>query len=443
MTIPDEQSLLELFVRLLPAERWQRLEGNKRSDQVYSLRLVVAMALLQRLDEQGTQQAVVQQLVLGKLDHLAGGERIRNRQISSNTGGYARASGRVPTKLVEAVCDEILEELRQRIQPQAELQRPLLVLDGTSISLEHRRELLEQYPAVRNQHGRAHWGMLRLVAFHDVGTGIALRPQWGPMYGEQAVSEQQLAQQALDQAPAQSVILGDGNFGVFYLAYQVDQSRRKLIFRLTAQRGKSLGGASLLPRGEQRICWRPTRKDQEKHRDLPPDAQLEGRLIAVQRLGFRHPLYLFTTLPDELGTVVEWYARRWNMELDLRTLKRTLRLHHLRGKSIAAIEKELLIAVVAYGLVRAFMALAARRASLSPRQLSFTRAYGLVDGSMEKLCSENPQERDRALDRMLSYIAQSKLPNRSKPRAFPRAVWGFRQSFPPQETVRKWRKDCK
>ena len=102
------------------------------------------------------------------------------------------------------------------------------------------------------------------------------------------------------------------------------------------------------------------------------------------------------TLPDELGTVVEWYARRWNMELDLRTLKRTLRLHHLRGKSIAAIEKELLIAVVAYGLVRAFMALAARRASLSPRQLSFTRAYGLVDGSMEKLCSENPQERDRA-----------------------------------------------
>ena len=64
-----------------------------------------------------------------------------------------------------------------------------------------------------------------------------------------------------------------------------------------------------------------------------------------------------------------------------------MRLHHLRGRSTEAVEKELLIAVVAYGLVRAFMALAARRVGLPPRRLSFTRAYGLLNAMIGKLCT--------------------------------------------------------
>ena len=436
MTKPDERSLLELFVQLLPARQWRNLEGNKRSDRVYTLKLVVAMALLQRLEERGTQEAVVQQLVLGKLNHVTANRRVRKGNISCNTGAYARANGRTSTKVIDQVAEALLTELGKRIEPSPEQQRPVLAIDGTSISLEHTRDVLKQYPPVRNQHGNAHWGMLRLVAFHDVRTGIASRPHWGPMYGKKAVSEQQLAEQALEQVPAESVIIGDGNFGIFSFAYNVDRSNRKLIFRLTAQRAKSLGAVSLLPCGERTICWRPTRKDRKKNPELPGDAQIRGRLIAVTRKGFSYPLYLFTTLDDELATVVHWYGQRWNMELDLRSLKHILRLDHLRGRSVEAVHKELLIAFIAYGLVRAFMALAARRANLSPRELSFTAAYGWVDGSIDKLCSENPKERARALDRMLTYIAQSTLPKRSKPRAYPRAVWGFRQSFPPRETVK-------
>ena len=122
------------------------------------------------------------------------------------------------------------------------------------------------------------------------------------------------------------------------------------------------------------------------------------------------------------------------MELDLRTLKRTMRLHHLRGKSREAVEKELLIAVVGYGLVRAFMAEAARRGGLSPRQLSFTRCYGLLNAMSGKLCSDVPGEREQAYDRLLWLMAKSKLPRRSKPRTYPRAVWGFTQAYPRRGT---------
>ena len=152
--------------------------------------------------------------------------------------------------------------------------------------------------------------------------------------------------------------------------------------------------------------------------------------MAVTRPGFREILYLFTTLSDPWEKIVDWYSQRWNIELDLRTLKGTMRVHHLRGKSPSAVEKELLIAVVAYGLVRAFMALAAGRAGVPPRRLSFTRAYGLLNAMVGKLCALDAPRREQAYDRILHYISQAKLPKRSKHRTYPRAVWCIGKGYP-------------
>jgi hypothetical protein len=121
---------------------------------------------------------------------------------------------------------------------------------------------------------------------------------------------------------------------------------------------------------------------------LPADAQLEGRLIVVTQKGFRDSWYLITALSQntEAEKIVAWYRRCWNLELDLRTLKGTLRLKHLPGKSTAAVEKELLIAVAAYGFVRALMGEAAQRAGPHPRELTFTRAHGPLNAMTAKLC---------------------------------------------------------
>jgi putative transposase len=165
---------------------------------------------------------------------------------------------------------------------------------------------------------------------------------------------------------------------------------------------------------------------------LAADAQIEGRLIVVTQKGFRDSWYLFTTLSEaiEAEKIVAWYGKRWNLELDLRTLKGTLRLKHMQGKSRTAVEKELLIAVVAYGFVRALMGEAAQRAGLHPRELSFTRAYGLLDAMTGKLCSPDQQQRQQAYERLLTYIGKAKLPKRSKSRSYPRAAWGSGKYYP-------------
>ena len=133
----------------------------------------------------------------------------------------------------------------------SELDFAVVVFDGTSLSLEHEKELLEDFPPCRNQYGKGHWGILKLVGLHDVRTGIALRPAWGPMYGSAAVSEQQLAEQALQQAPAGCVVVGDGNFGIFSFAYAVVQSKRQVLFRLTKREQKRWGQESCAPTGSK------------------------------------------------------------------------------------------------------------------------------------------------------------------------------------------------
>lgn len=431
MVKADEDSLLQLFAEVVPAEQWREWQEGQKRTQIYTLPVVVAMMLLQRLNERGTQQEAVHQVAAGRLDHLlADCKRVQAGKISSNTGGYARACGRIGVGVMEKACDQILAELSKRIEPQPEVQVPLLLLDGSSLRLEHAPGVLEDFPPAPNQYGEGHWGIVRWVAFHDLQTGIALRPAWGPMFGAKAVSEQQLVEEVITRAPAGSVLMGDGNFGVFSVAYAVIQHHHQALFRLTKARAQALGAGELRPTGERKMVWHPSRSDRKAHPELPKEARIEGRLIVVTQKGFREALYLFTTLPEPWEKVVAWYGQRWNMELDFRTLKGTMRLHHLRGKTTAAVEKELLIAVVAYGLVRAFMALAARRVGLPPRRLSFTRAYGLLNAMIDKLCTVAVEERERAYNRILDYMGQAKLPKRSKPRTYPRAVWYTRQEYP-------------
>lgn len=431
MVMANEHSLLQLFAEVVPAEQWLEWQEGQKRTQIYTLPVVVAMMLLQRLNERGTQQEAVHQVAAGRLDHLlADCKRVQAGKISPNTGGYARACGRIGVGVVERACDQMLAELGKRMEPQPELKVPLLLLDGSSLRLEHARGLLEDFPPAPNQYGEGHWGIVRWVACHDLQTGIALRPAWGPMFGAKAVGEQQLVEEVIERVPAGSVIVGDGNFGVFSVAYAVVQHHHQVLFRLTKARAQALGAGELLPMRERKMVWDASRWDRKAHPELPEDARIEGRLIVVTQNGFREALYLFTTLSDRWEKVVAWYTQRWNMELDLRTLKGTMRLHHLRGKSTEAVEKELLIAVVAYGLVRAFMALAARRAGLPPRRLSFTRAYGLLNAMIDKLCTTAVEEREQAYHRILDYMGQAKLPKRSKSRTYPRAVWYTRQEYP-------------
>ena len=73
----------------------------------------------------------------------------------------------------------------------------------------------------------------------------------------------------------------------------------------------------------------------------------------VVRRGKAIQLYLVTTLDLPVEQILELYGFRWNIELDLRSLKQTVHLHSLRSTTPAMAEKELVLGVTAYNFVRA------------------------------------------------------------------------------------------
>ncbi len=139
----------------------------------------------------------------------------------------------------------------------------------------------------------------------------------------------------------------------------------------------------------------------------------------------QEPLYFFTTL-DALSAeqIGHLYSLRWNVETDLRSLKQTVHLQQLSARSPAMLEKELFLALAAYNLVRAVICLAAEKAQVAPRRLSFTGVYTLLETfSGDLAAARGPRAWDACWQRLIALATNYLLPNRTKRRSYPRAVW--------------------
>ena len=126
------------------------------------------------------------------------------------------------------------------------------------------------------------------------------------------------------------------------------------------------------------------------------------------------------------------YQLRWNIETDLRNLKRTVNLYPLRGRSLGVVEKEVLLAVTAYNLVRAVMFQAAQLRGCAPRQLSFAHVQAAVLSALLGLEQARSQsQREPRMRELVKVAAQLALPGRKrKRRSYPREVWKRGASFP-------------
>jgi hypothetical protein len=150
-----------------------------------------------------------------------------------------------------------------------------------------------------------------------------------------AVSEQALAEQSVERLPEDAVVLGDGNFGIFAFAYKVQQSQRPMILRLTQARAQKILGSELVKGTDRKVVWQASRWDRDAHPQLPEQASVEGRLVVCANPSRPDELlYLFTTLDLPVEEILGIYKLRWNVETDLRSLKRTVGLHRLSSKSL-------------------------------------------------------------------------------------------------------------
>jgi hypothetical protein len=363
--------------------------------------------------------------------------REQGKTPSSNTGAYNQARQALPLSIVQKSCDHIFEQLvAQMSEPASDRRTRAFLLDGTSMRAAHTQELCETYPPGSNQHGESHWPVMRVLVAHDLDTGLAMRPEWGPLYGDEAIGEQALLERAVNRLPSGSIVIGDANFGVFSVAHAAQQSEHPVLLRLTAARARRLAGEDLRDGIDRALLWKPSAADRKNHPDLLPNACVPGRLLVRQVQpndgGAAFLLPFFTTLPSSVEEIYALYGQRWSIETDLRALKSTLCLDQLTCTSSDMVAKEIEMGITAYNLVRALMGVASQQSGIPPRRYSFTKVRRILEVFGPALANA-PDQRSaqRIMGQIMTYVQQSKLPQRKRRRpAYPRAVWKRGAYFP-------------
>jgi hypothetical protein len=149
---------------------------------------------------------------------------------------------------------------------------------------------------------------------------------------------------------------------------------------------------------------------------------------------------LVTTFLDPKETskraVAALFRYRWHVELDLRNIKTTLGMEHLRCKTPEMARKELWVYLLAYNLIRLLMAQAALLADQIPRQLSFKHSVQ-VWMAWQHGCV-NPHD-GAAILTLLILIAEPRVarrPGRAEPRALKRRPKPFQLLMQQREAAR-------
>jgi len=115
-----------------------------------------------------------------------------------------------------------------------------------------------------------------------------------------------------------------------------------------------------------------------------------------------------------------WRHYGWQIEVDIRSVKSTLKMDVLRCKTPEMVRKEVWAHLLAYNLLRTVMAVAAAESQVEPRAISFTGAKQTLTAFAPKREAARPQQRAGLVDARLKAVAYHRVgdrPGRWEPRA--------------------------
>jgi hypothetical protein len=148
-------------------------------------------------------------------------------------------------------------------------------------------------------------------------------------------------------------------------------------------------------------------------------------LVQVSEPGFRvETLVVVTTLLEEVSyrreDISDLYRQRWQVELDIRSLKVGLQMEHLRCLTPAMLHREIWANVLGYNLLRKVGAQAALLHQRHPREISFTATKQAVEGSWQPLSMASAETQLELGHYLLEELSKHRVgdrPNRCEPRA--------------------------
>ena len=437
------------FAGILSADRIERIfsrHGNLFGvGRIYCTAVMVWSFLGQVLRDgkEASCQAAVARVVAYQEQHDA-------LAPTSDTGDYCRARN----KLSEAALRDVSVEVAAEMQEQAPAEwlwkgRHAKLVDGFTFTMPDTRQNQAEYPSPKTQKKGVGLPIARAVAILSLATACAMDLAIGPYSGKET-GETALLRQLLGSFHPGDVAVMDRYYCSFMMIALLLGRNVEVCARMHQRRHVDFRRGRRLGKYDHIIVWtkppRPAWMDQATYDAIPERLELREIRYNVVEPGYRtKTITIATTLTDaevySPEDIAELYGFRWNSELDIRSIKQSLNLAHVRCQSPEMVRKELWTTMLGYNLIRTTAAAAAVLHNKQPRQISFTSTCQYVLASWT-LLSNDLIAADRLQSycrRMLSQIAACEVanrPGRLEPRVLKRRRHGYKLMQQPRCVLR-------
>ncbi len=293
--------------------------------------------------------------------------RVSNGQepCGPETGSYCKARQRLLLKVIT----DLVQGTAQRLQEQAPDSwlwkgREVALVDGSTVSMPDTAANQEVFPQPSSQKPGVGFPLARLVAVISLTTGALRTLAVGPYSGKET-GETALFRTLWDHLKAGEIVLGDRYFASFCGIAPLVQRGIDGLFRMHQKRKYDFRRGRLLGVEDHVVSWtkpeRPDWMEEALYAQLPEELMIRELRVQVQNDGFRvNELILVTTMLDpEVYTkeeLAELFLQRWNIELDLRSIKSVMQMDVLRCETPSMVEKEIWMHLLAYNLIRTLIA---------------------------------------------------------------------------------------
>ena len=367
---------------------------------------------------------------------------------SAATGAYCKARAKLP----EALLRRLTLRVGNAVEDQAPddwrwYRRRVLLADGAECSLPDTEANQRDYPQPGSQKPGLGFPLIRLVVLLTFATaalvGCALGPHRGKETGETA-----LFRELLEQVRAQDVVVADRYYCSYWLLALLRERGADVCFRLHQRRLYDFRRGRRLGPGDHVVSWpkpaRPAWMDQATYERLPEQLTVREVRVVVDNPGYRsREIVVATTLTDARqhpkDAIADLYHQRWHVELDIRSVKQSLKMDILSCKTPEMVRKEVWAHLLAYNLVRQAMACAARAGRCRPRQLSFAGAVQTLEALRWALLLGEPDRQADLVRAVLLAISSHRVgdrPGRCEPRKVKRRPKGYPRLMKPRAQER-------
>jgi hypothetical protein len=364
---------------------------------------------------------------------------------SPNTASYGNARARVPTDVLRSLAKRTAQQLQDGLPQGWKWNgRNVFIADGSHVSMPDTPENQAAYPQPVVQQEGIGFPLARLAALLSLATGACHDLASAP-YAGKGTGETTLLRQMYPSLQPGDVVVADALFDNYFLIWELRELGIDVVARVQAGRVGTVTVQSR-PDGDVIVWQRPNKPrgmTGEQYRRYPKTQRMRQVSVDARDKDNRAEQFeVVTTILDASisgGQIGALYERRWEGEVDIRSIKSTMQMDVLRCKSPEMVRKEIWAHLLAYNLLRTVMAVAAGASDVEPRKVSFKGAKQAVTAFAPKIEAAAPERRAALIDALLRTVAYHRVgdrPGRWEPRAIKRRPKPRARLMQPRATAR-------